>query len=560
MSIDKEKSNFYLQNSIVLSLPQVIPWWMVWLKKDILTAEVYWKINRKIYLWFSKKGSKSRLGDFVYCNISKWTIEKMKVNDLYGSSSAKKLNHLILKYAWIYSVDFGEINFFSEFRRGQWSLFTSSFFILLSALFIYLKDEKTNFRFPTVDLIKRIAELSFRMRKEVGLLWNDSWFHVYASLKETCFPVANLWATCINDMWSNISVNYIKSNIREFKWVFNEVQYLWFEFFIIDWWGKLPKNSTISSKYEDFEWLDDYFSKNLLGQIYDTFWKDDDILNQKYLKLFYLLNQYISSPSKKNLNRLFWISHKVFLQHMSNDVMTSFGIEFHQKLSQEIWWVERFWTLPLTTLDWYWRILIIVESWVVVQRLEKICKEINLSLWTHLYVDYDSSQENVDEEWIKIEQDLGSWLYSDYLNKNSVLFYDDAGFKKPVKMKDIIKESSSDILLDGISKKIYCLWEKLSSKDIQSQSATVDILLKLINSPWRDVFNTEFPRSSYSKNKNEMISKIILPLQNYLRNKLSRELPISCHGWLYEFTVSLDEAKNSISIGFISKPGSHILP
>jgi len=70
--------------------------------------------------------------------------------------------------------------------------------------------------------------------------------------------------------------------------------------------------------------------------------------------------------------------------------------------------------------------------------------------------------------------------------------------------------------LDTINNKIYLRGKKLTSKELHSQTTTVDILRILLNNINKDIPNKSLPQSSYSKNKNEMLGKIVLPLISLL--------------------------------------------
>jgi hypothetical protein len=63
---------------------------------------------------------------------------------------------------------------------------------------------------------------------------------------------------------------------------------------------------------------------------------------------------------------------------------------------------------------------------------------------------------------------------------------------------------------------MYTKGKKLTSQDIHSQNTTVDILSQLLLSANKELSNKHFSLSSYTKNKNEMVSKIILPLKKFI--------------------------------------------
>jgi hypothetical protein len=79
-----------------------------------------------------------------------------------------------------------------------------------------------------------------------------------------------------------------------------------------------------------------------------------------------------------------------------------------------------------------------------------------------------------------------------------------------------------------IKNKIYINGRKLTSEDLHSQTATVDILKVLIENIGKDIFNKEFVVSSYSKNKNDMLGKIVLPLIELIERETGKKMPLIC--------------------------------
>jgi hypothetical protein len=104
------------------------------------------------------------------------------------------------------------------------------------------------------------------------------------------------------------------------------------------------------------------------------------------------------------------------------------------------------------------------------------------------------------------------------------------------------------LILDAINKKIYLNWNKMTSKEIHSQSTTVDVLDKLINANWNDISNSELEISSYTKNKNEMLWKIVLPIVRLLKKEYWVELPIICKWSLWDYYLKLKKTKIRIWI------------
>jgi hypothetical protein len=102
--------------------------------------------------------------------------------------------------------------------------------------------------------------------------------------------------------------------------------------------------------------------------------------------------------------------------------------------------------------------------------------------------------------------------------------------------------------LDTLNNKIYLDGKKLTSQDLHSQSATIEILKMLLENPDKDIPNRELPTSSYSKNKNDMIGKIVMPLISLVEKKTGKRLPLICKGSLYDFTIKLQDSDIEMTI------------
>lgn len=91
----------------------------------------------------------------------------------------------------------------------------------------------------------------------------------------------------------------------------------------------------------------------------------------------------------------------------------------------------------------------------------------------------------------------------------------------------------------------------MTSQDLHSQSATIEIMRHLIQNLGKEIANKHLPVSGYSKNKNEMVSKIVIPLLDLVEKKTGKKLPLICKGSLYEFYMKLNPT--DIEIATISR-------
>lgn len=162
---------------------------------------------------------------------------------------------------------------------------------------------------------------------------------------------------------------------------------------------------------------------------------------------------------------------------------------------------------------------------------------------------YNSRWDWWAKEWLIIEQAITQNIFSNFVPRgNRVLQTYDGGIM--VWEKDIlVQEAQHDIILDMVHGKIFVRWKKLTSQELHSQNATVELLSMLFSNLDTEISNKLLSASSYSKNKNEMVSKIVLPLKKVLQEKLDKDLPIECSWKLSLFGVKLK--KNSIRVGFL---------
>lgn len=119
-------------------------------------------------------------------------------------------------------------------------------------------------------------------------------------------------------------------------------------------------------------------------------------------------------------------------------------------------------------------------------------------------------------------------MFSRYTTKDQVYVKTNTGQNYLGEYNDVLSTCKDGLLLDMINNKIYVKGRKLNSKDILSQITTINILDKLLDKIGDDVPNKEFEISSYSKNKNEMIGKIVIPLVVLLEKELGDKLPLIC--------------------------------
>lgn len=199
-----------------------------------------------------------------------------------------------------------------------------------------------------------------------------------------------------------------------------------------------------------------------------------------------------------------------------------------------------------TTIMWWSLIFMLPLEWFrvpIMNVIDTINKDFSGSKL--LYANWI---DGLAYEWCKIEQDLTENKYSEFLDGRNCIIKR-TNWKVIVGDCDKLLYSQKKwLLLDTLNNKIYLDGKKLTSQDLHSQSATIEILKMLLENPDKDIPNKELPTSSYSKNKNDMIGKIVMPLISLVEKKTGKRLPLICKGSLYDFTIKLQDSDIEMTI------------
>lgn len=164
---------------------------------------------------------------------------------------------------------------------------------------------------------------------------------------------------------------------------------------------------------------------------------------------------------------------------------------------------------------------------------------------------YDSLIDGQELNGLIVEQNLRQERYSSFITKGSCVLKSWNGNHHIGDSYQFIQDREHDILLDCTQWKLILKWRKVTSQELYSQLTTVWVLKKLLQSPGKEISQREFGSSSYTKNRNEMVSKIIIPLKKLIKKKLNKDLPLECHWNLISFSLKLGE--HNLKIGQIQE-------
>lgn len=161
---------------------------------------------------------------------------------------------------------------------------------------------------------------------------------------------------------------------------------------------------------------------------------------------------------------------------------------------------------------------------------------------------YTNWIDGTEHHWLKVEQDLKYNIFSDFLERTHCIVRRVNGKVLVADCESSIERYKSWLLLDTLHNKIYLDGNKLTSQDLHSQSATIEIIKILIQHLGQEVDCKKLPSSTYSKNKNEMVSKIVLPLIDLIEKRTGKKLQLICKWSLYDFYMKLSHSDIDIAV------------
>ncbi len=183
------------------------------------------------------------------------------------------------------------------------------------------------------------------------------------------------------------------------------------------------------------------------------------------------------------------------------------------------------------------------KTWLVD---EELLLKINQSIWLNLNLDYSSYFDGYERFWAKIEQYKSMWKYSLLSVWLRTMKYSVGNIMEESLERKIIFDTKNTLILLKKEKIIIYNWEQITSKELKSQSYTIDLFHIIFKNNFSEISNKDLPISSYSKNKNEFMTKIISPLKSLFKNKIGKNIEIDCYGNNNDFAIKIDTSEIDI--------------
>lgn len=543
--------NLHKHSDLVLSWTFSMPWFPSWIGENIDLMKLKSKIPDRLYLGFSKLKTKWVIFNEVsFLDKNTWNIEVLDFQIVNNELEvlSKKIEDFLDLNGVLYWLEF---NVYSEIPRWHWLWFSWVLSSLISSWVFLLAEQLDtklleNEDFVKTDLFKNIYDLAFELEK-ISKYNNTNWENSFMSFIRSDNPIL-------------FSRDWEKYDYLD---IFNKDEFMLpFDYYIIFSWNRSNTKkieSYIAKDKKKFDKLWEFLEKNILWNFsnkygnllnytkdwfnYETFSTSFSILNIKLLNSFNEL--YEKSYSDNEIEEFISIINEhrdlISMVEWKSDFDIKFREEFYKNASKN----EKLWIVPIYSWKMWGWFLVVTKEVISRDNILKTIENIK-DVYPKTNIEFSSFQKEIKSWWIRVEHNLRDWVISDKLKDSLIL----KTINRNIIVNDLNEAISLnyDILLDTIKNKVYIKWEKLTSKDIHSQSTVVEILSELFLKSWEWVSNKEFSISTYTKAKSEMWWKIVYPMRKSVDKKLWKELVFELRWESSNFEIMLDFEKVNIWI------------
>ncbi len=565
--------DFFVQNDLIISWCYVFPWSPLWWKHMSHHIRTKSKIPIKCYVWFKKiKNNKVTFKWVDFFDVSEKKFIKNNFHDFIKEDVA--ICSILENFLKDNSLDFWvEISILSETPRWHSFWFSGTSFAILATWFYILwnlLDKKVLLEYNNFLASKELNDI-YNLALSLELKsrhWNTIWQNIMNTLSNykepTVFFTEKFNPETKNEAIEKLFKKHIPINslsdevvtkdllidcLMVFSWISsNSTQVEQF---------KKADNKELD-KYKDYldnnviwaEWKNkDIFLKDFMDNIESTYDYIADIVWILNIKSIHLFQEMLEKWYKEDLIEDF-ICHinkyRYILALIENQ--SSFAEDFIFYFSKNrLTTNEKVWIMPTSSWKLWWWYVVVTKPWISRNTIDKTIEELK-TIYPNVEIEYSSYLDWECSDWVIVEQYISEWIYSKYVDKNKLIFKSNKWDNYIWDYSEIVEKEKDGLILDMINNKIYLNWEKLTSKDIPSQNTTIEMLTKLLENLWEEVSNKEFPISSYSNNKNEMLWKIIIPLLRLIEERTKEQLSITCKWSLSEFFIRMSDINLKIGV------------
>lgn len=580
---------FFNENGFVISLPITVNWSLAWSWTKWLFAKQ--KLPLRVYFWVSTTSDHNQ----IKCkNTTSYSFEEWLFTTNSLSNKDSDLHIIQNQIAFLINKDIqlsGKwINI--DILMETWSKYDLGFIWVL-ALWITLMSNYYIWKLNTESIIEEskwdvnvvryndsiwkimeqtsvaVSKVNWRYRSSTVLCSFFQWNNHFLTLKDKIAPrryqlsdihnihtfktgelasrISSAWEVCVSTAWSfDHVIIYSGIPIQENKqyprdnWLFGNVE-------------KTKQGLREYLNSCNIDWAEseaiESFNKLEMGNMIEAHRIIADAIN---LEIQYSLIELMGHKFKVSaLDTLIESVNKVsklfsiFCNHAKKFLKIVHYIENYCKAQE-----NEIGVFPFDIVQWWGAISLIspLESnrKKVIQMVSDY-KQINQD--SNMSVIYESRKDGYEFEGVKIEQNLNEWIFSPCISGSKYLIEHYNGSIELINSsEDALLSAQDDFIIDTIAGKIYIQGNKITSSDLHSQVTTCEVLAVAIKQIWVEFSNSKLQSSSYSRNKNEMISKVITPLKVVIEKYLGKRLDIICSGSISNYTIRLNPSRVNFGI------------
>lgn len=169
----------------------------------------------------------------------------------------------------------------------------------------------------------------------------------------------------------------------------------------------------------------------------------------------------------------------------------------------------------------------------------------------NIFLLYSSYKDGYERQWFIIEQDINKAIESEFSSQSNFKLINRDNSMQLRSYNDTMVDSSNDVILDLVKNRIHILGQQCTSGELFSQYTTIELLSTYIQNNKQTINNKLLSPSTYTKNKNELISKVIKPFIKLVREKLWRNISIDCIWSNSYYDIEFD--LNNLKCGILTR-------
>lgn len=568
-----EYENFFAKNDLVVSANHSFAWNLGFGEnKDKI--HIRKKIPTKTFCGINIiNENKVEFGSIFFFDILENRFYKTNLEDI--NKQKQKIEEFLLNFLqtnwyekWV------SINLMSETPRWHGLAFSWTMGSLI-ATWIYLTLKKINDNsFKNYDEFVQSKEF-----REIFNLWleiekiskygNSVGNNCYSAMINSSLPTIT-FSEDSNKISEGLYDEIYNYKIKDFLWIKNNIDELSLDYWVIFSWitNKVEQIQHQSHNYEHNlkglektveELLHNEWMKNIKKFPFKnlfTMW-----FAQTFKDIAFMYNFKTIACFKKLLEK--WFNEEImeeFIQTQRENNFISSMVEGHNHMTDSFDFYfntfkkfdnEMLSICPVNFLKIWGSFIFISKFNKSRETIFHVIQKMKEIWYQNITLEYASRLDGASDDGIRIEQWINIWIFSEYIQKDQVYYKDNQGESYIGNYNEILGKNKTGLLLDMMHNKMYLNGKKLTSSDLCSQTTTISILYQLMENIWADMSNKEFEISSYSKNKNEMLGKIVLPLIGLIEKETGEVFPLICKGSIYDFYMKLNPS--IIKVAFVKK-------